>query len=175
MAATAQEIIRSLGGLTPEERAEIVRWCESFGTVSLDRREHPDVEHVYEKFAQRFAEYYRVQPLTLARLNRTRNEDYRLLVKATAYVSARVTAWWPNSQRNTRLALLRYLCGLCFDVCTRRYRRVSWRNLCEAMLQLEVTINDAFPGWLRAGVFQNCVIERISHGGATNSRELTSA
>jgi hypothetical protein len=164
MALTRRQIIEALGGLSSEDRAEIVKWCDALGVQNLTRSDNPNAEHAFGTLAILFSTHYHYPPLSLTTFARTRAAEYRKLLRAIEHTMRLIDAWWPKERRNTKLALLRYLCTIAFDVSTRRSARVGWSQVVAALQNIEAYVNDAFPGWLRAGVFQQRALERVTGG-----------
>lgn len=157
-----REIIESLPTLTPEERGEVVNWCEALGAQGFVRGESRHLQTIYASLARLFAEYHadHTSP-SLGRFARSHPADYKALVRAANHAVAKCAEWWPDINDIQRVKFLDYLCRVSFDAMSRQTHVSSWQNLIKSLTNLEASINEMFPGWLRTGDFQKRVLIRF--------------
>lgn len=164
MALSRKQILESLGGLSADDRADVVKWCDALGIQNLTRQDNESAEHAFQEISEQFSAYYHTPPISISLFARTRTGEYRRFLRAVERVWQVVKTWWPETRRIARLSLLRYLCRITFSVCAQRTRRVNWSHITAALLEIEATVNDAFPGWLSAGIFQQRALAKVSGG-----------
>jgi hypothetical protein len=166
MAITKRQIMEAIPGLPPHDIADIIEWCHSFGPRSTKPGDNADTEQAYNELAACFSDYFRKSyPTTFLRFAHSRPRQYKALIAAATNAMQCVNAWWPNESRIVRLGLLRYVCRVAFDVSTRRTARLTWARVIGALLETEATINDGFPGWIKAGLFQERALARVKGTG----------
>lgn len=164
MAMSRKQILEALGGLSADDRADVVKWCDALGVQNLTRQDNESAEHAFQELSEQFAAYYHTPPISISVFARTRTSEYRRFLRAVDRTWQVIKSWWPETKRIARLALLRYLCRIAFSVCARRTRRVNWAHLITALQEIEATVNDAFPGWISAGIFQQRALAKVSGG-----------
>lgn len=169
MELSRRKILESLGGLSADDRADIVKWCDALGVQNLTRQDNESAEHAFQEISEQFAAYYHTPRVSISTFARTRTSEYRRFLRAVDRAWQAVAAWWPGTRKVARIALLRYLCRIAFSVCAHRTRRVDWAHVTAALLEIEATVNDAFPGWLSAGIFQQRALEKVSGKSAVRS------
>lgn len=168
--AGKREVIALLGALSPEDRAEVVKWCEALGIKDTGREGNPIAEFVYQELTRCLAKYYHTDyPPNLFAFARARPREHRKLLLASDVLKDRVEKWWPTTQRLVQLALVKYLVSLAFDATTRSTHYVTTGRIIDALFDIEATINDVFPGWLNSGMFTERVLARVT-GGKTSVR-----
>ena len=164
-----KQVVQSLSGLSAEERAEVVKWCDVLGVSGLSGAENPNTDISFTAFNRCFAAFYHTSQIaSLTALARSRPKVYRKLITATNHAMARIEDWWPDEKKNVKVGLLNYLCRLSFQVATRRTVRVNWEAAITALSDLEATVNDAFPGWLSSSIFQSRALRLVK--GSSDAR-----
>lgn len=155
-------VIESLTSLSADQRAEVIKWCDALGSSPLSVNENPNSDFAYTELARCFSHYYRCDyPSKLIGFARSKPQAYKKLIRSANHAMGCVHAWWPEERQIVQVALLKYLCRLAFDVSTRRSTRVTWERVIAALGDIEATVNDAFPGWLKAGLFQQRTLTQI--------------
>lgn len=156
------DVIEALPFLTPEDRAEIVKWCESLGAREFVRGESRYIDTIYDSCAALYRKHHgQHMQFPLVRFARTSPQLYKKLVRAADHMVACCHEWWPDITDVQRVRFLDYLCRVAFDAMTRRTNRTDWASLIGALANIEASINVMFPGWLNCGDFQKKVMVRI--------------
>lgn len=162
MSATKTQVIEALPFLTPEDRAEVVKWCESLGARAFVRGENRYIEHIYNSCAELYKKHHGSHmQFPLVRFARTYSTQYKSLVRAADHVVEMCEEWWPDVSEIQRIKFLDYLCRVAFDAMTRRTNRTDWAHLIRALADIEASVNVMFPGWLNSGDFQKRATVRV--------------
>lgn len=173
---TKRQIMEAVTGLPPHDLADIIEWCHSFGPRSTKYSDNPNTEHAYNELSSCFADYFHLPAAgSLLRFSHARPRQYKALIKAADHAMRCVDAWWPRQPRIVKIGLLRYLCRVAFDVSTRRTARLTWNRVTDALLETEATVNDGFPGWLQAGIFQERALAQVTKGHHVRQQSASKA
>lgn len=169
---TSRDIIEALSLLTPEERGEIVKWCNVYGCRDTSRAGNPFVDFAYRELAECMTIATRSPfPHSFEQFSRTNTDQFKKLINGVEAVMRTIEQLTPHRTLIQRMAALRYLTRLCFDYTAHRSLRLSIGTVAEAMMEIEATINQAFPGWLASGDFVTKVLLTTMARGTGDVRD----